>query len=169
MSKTKPEVRWKIAVGRGRTGANKETDCIRCLGCEAICSFNKERAVNPTTSRIRVEPRELEWIEGKSNRIVTHRICQQCPGTTPCMKACPVEGAIAKDAQWGTVLIDDVRCTRCKECVKACPFEAVWYDERNDRIIKCDLCAGRPECVEWCPVGVLQLKELKGKEANRGE
>lgn len=169
MAKPKSEVRWKIVVERGRTGANKETECIRCMGCEAICSFMKERMVNPAVSRIRVEPKELEWIEGKTNRLVVHRICQQCPGTTPCMKACPVEGAIVKDPQRGTVLIVDSKCTRCQMCVKACPFGAVWYDEKGDRMLKCDQCDGKPECVRWCPVGVLKFKEVKGKEAEHVE
>lgn len=146
-----------IAVVRGKTGAGKETDCVRCMGCEAICSFTKERKVNPVLSRIKIEPKELEWIEGKSNRIVNHKICRQCPGIAPCMKACPVEGAIIRDMEWGTVLMEDSKCTRCQECVRACPFGAIWYDERNDRIIKCDLCGGKPQCVEWCPVSVLKF------------
>jgi Fe-S-cluster-containing dehydrogenase component len=167
MSRTKVESRWKIAVVRGKTGAGIETNCTRCMGCEAICSFMRKREVNPEISRIKVEPRELEWIEGKSNRIITHKICQQCPGITPCMKACPVEGAIKRDMEWGMVLIDDSICTRCQECVKACPFGAVWYDKQNDAIIKCDLCGGKPQCVEWCPVGVLKLVKA-GKEVKRG-
>lgn len=154
---------------KGKDRAGKETECIRCIGCEAICSFMKERMVNPAVSRIRVEPQELEWIERKTNRIVTHKVCQHCSGITPCMKACPVEGAIVKDTEWGTVLIDDTKCNRCQECVKACPFKAVWYDERNNRMIKCDLCGGKPQCVEWCPVGVLRFVKASSKEVDRGE
>jgi Fe-S-cluster-containing dehydrogenase component len=64
-----------ISVVRGRTGAGKETDCMRCMGCEAICSFVKEGEVNLELSRIKIEPNELEWMEGRSSKIVTHRIC----------------------------------------------------------------------------------------------
>jgi Fe-S-cluster-containing dehydrogenase component len=163
-----PKSRWRITVGRGKTRGGKETDCIRCMGCEAICSFMKEREVNPEISRIKVVPKEIEWLEGKSNRIVTHIVCQQCPGVAPCMKACPLEDVILRNNEWGTVLIDDVKCIGCQECVKACPFGAIWYDERKDRIIKCDICGGKPQCVEWCPVEVLKLTEVDQGE-NHGE
>jgi len=153
--------RFKIAVVRGKTGADRETDCIRCMGCEVICSFAKEHEVNPEMSRIRVVPKELEWIEGASSKIVTHQVCQQCPGTAPCLKACPVEGAINRDSGRGTVLIDDTRCTRCQECVRACPFHAIWYHKEKHRILKCDLCGGEPECVRWCPVDVLRLVKIQ--------
>jgi Fe-S-cluster-containing hydrogenase component 2 len=73
------------------------------------------------------------------------------------MKACPVEGAIKRDNELGTILIDDSRCSRCGECVNACPFKAIWYDQQNDKIIKCDLCGGEPQCIEWCPVSVLEF------------
>jgi Fe-S-cluster-containing hydrogenase component 2 len=121
----------------------------------------KEKEVNPAVSRIRIESKALEWMKGKSKRIVTYKICQQCPGTAPCMKACPVDGAISRDSKWGTVLIDDSKCTACQECVKACPFKAVWYDKRMDRIIKCDICDGKPQCVKWCPTKAIKLVNLE--------
>jgi len=160
LSDSNPHARWVINVVRGKTGSGKETDCIRCMGCEAICSFSKEHEVNPELSRIKVEPRELEWIEGKSTKIVTHKICHQCPGITPCMKACPVSDAIRRDSHLGTVLINDSNCTRCGLCIDACPFGAISYDKRNNRIIKCDLCSGDPQCVKWCSVNVLRLERI---------
>ena len=150
-----------ITAERGKTRAGKETNCMRCMSCEAICSFVKERKVNPELSRIKIYPKELEWVERKSTRIVTIRICQQCPGIAPCMKACPVKGAIKRDIEWGTVLVDESKCTGCQECIKACPFWAIWYDKRNNKIIKCDLCGGEPQCVEWCPVGVLKFVKVE--------
>jgi Fe-S-cluster-containing dehydrogenase component len=155
------EMGWKIKVVRGKTKGEKETDCIRCRGCEAICSFTKEREINPATSRIRVEPRELEWIDKTSDQIVDLKICQQCSGETPCMKACPIDGAIIRDRKGGVVLIDDLKCIRCLKCINACPFQAIWYNTRTKKIIKCDLCGGTPQCVEWCPITVLKLVEFE--------
>jgi carbon-monoxide dehydrogenase iron sulfur subunit len=152
-----------ISVVRGRTGAGKETDCMRCMGCEAICSFVKEGEVNLELSRIKIEPNELEWMEGRSSKIVTHRICHQCPGVSPCMKVCPVPYAIIRDSELGTVLIDDSKCTRCQLCIKACPFKAIWYDKRHDKVIKCDLCGGDPQCVKWCSVNVLHLEKIRSE------
>jgi Fe-S-cluster-containing dehydrogenase component len=164
MPSDKQSSRWRIKVIKGKTGAGKETECVRCMACEVICSFMKERQVNPEMSRIRVVPTELEWIEGESDGIVSHNVCHQCPGITPCMKACPVEGAIFKEPNWGTVLIDNTKCDRCKACIDACPFGSMWFNEEKDEVLKCDLCGGEPACADWCPVGVLKLAEItKGK------
>lgn len=147
----------RIEVGKGRTGSGAETECIRCMSCEAICSFSKERMVNPILSRIRIETKELEWIEGKSKRLVEATVCHQCWPTAECLEACPVEGAMLRDPEHGAVMINETECIRCGQCVDACPFGALWYIKELDRVIKCDLCQGAPRCVEWCPVGVLKL------------
>jgi Fe-S-cluster-containing dehydrogenase component len=82
------------------------------------------------------------------------------------MKACPVEGAIFRDQRSGTVLIDQIKCTRCKECIDACPFDAMWFNENKNEVIKCDLCGGEPACTEWCPVGVLNLVDIVKEKGN---
>ena len=46
------------------------TDCTRCRGCEIICSFYREKVINPRFSRIRISTNEIEWIEGKTEKIV---------------------------------------------------------------------------------------------------
>jgi Fe-S-cluster-containing dehydrogenase component len=157
----KPAERWRVVGGKGMTGAGKETDCIRCMTCEVICSFTKEGRVNLEASRIKVEPNEIAWMQGKTDRIVVLRICEQCPGIAPCMRACPIDDAIMRDDKWGTVLINHEKCILCVECVNACPSEALWFDETNKMILKCDLCSGSPRCVEWCPVKVLRFLNTK--------
>jgi Fe-S-cluster-containing hydrogenase component 2 len=42
-------------------------------------------------------------------------------------------------------------------CALACPFGAVAYETLRNRILKCDLCDGAPECVAFCPVGALEF------------
>jgi Fe-S-cluster-containing hydrogenase component 2 len=42
-------------------------------------------------------------------------------------------------------------------CTLACPFGAVTYETSRNRILKCDLCDGAPECVAFCPVDALEF------------
>lgn len=151
---------WMVSPGPGRTGAGMLTDCIRCRSCEAACSFWKEGKVNPALSRIRVFPKELEWIMGESANIVEVKVCRQCPGIPPCVLACPVD-AIERSPKTGAVIIDDEKCIRCGRCVEECPYDAIWYNKATNKILKCDLCGGQPKCVEWCPVNVLKYVKIK--------
>ena len=41
-------------------------------------------------------------------------------------------------------------------CIKACPYDGVWYNKAADKIVRCDLCGGDPKCVTWCPPQVLK-------------
>lgn len=151
---------WAIIPRLGTTGAGMKTPCIKCRSCEAACSFYKEGKLNPKMSRIRVYSKELEWIEGTADTIVEPTVCKQCPGTPPCALICPVN-AIDRDLKTGAVVIDDEKCTRCRLCINACPYDAIWFNKSEKRILKCDLCGGEPKCVEWCPVGVLKYIKIK--------
>jgi carbon-monoxide dehydrogenase iron sulfur subunit len=58
------------------------------------------------------------------------------------------------------VIILDEECNRCGACAASCTYDAIFYNEAQDRYIKCDLCAGReagPLCVQLCPVEALTL------------
>ena len=134
------------------------TDCTRCRSCEVICSFYHEKMINPELSRIRISTNEIEWIEEKKDKIVERKICRQCPDNPECMISCPVEGALYRDLESGAVIVNDELCIRCKSCVNACPYGAIWHNEKADKILKCDLCGGKPRCVSWCPVECLKLE-----------
>ena len=47
-------------------------------------------------------------------------------------------------------------CTLCTACEKACPIGAI--DIFNDFVYVCDLCGGKPRCVEACTEGVLSFE-----------
>lgn len=151
----------RIEPTLGKTGGGFTTDCTKCISCVIACSFFREGKVNPKLSRIRLRSHELEWVKGKSDQIIERKICKQCPGTSPCMLACPVE-AITRDPKTEAVVIDDEKCTRCKKCIEVCPFDAIWFNKEVNKILKCDLCGGDPQCVEWCPINALKYVKLKG-------
>ena len=75
-------------------------------------------------------------------------ICRHCKNP-PCLSACPVVGAMVEDEKTGVVVIDELKCIGCLNCVEACPFGAIFVGP-NREILKCDLCGGDPECVKYC-------------------
>jgi Fe-S-cluster-containing dehydrogenase component len=76
------------------------------------------------------------------------------------MLACPVEGALYRNLETGVVMVNFELCVRCKSCIEACPYDAIWYNEAADKILKCDTCGGKPKCVMWCPVECLKLERI---------
>jgi len=155
-------VEWENGTPKaGKTKMPKfTTGCTRCKACEVICAMSREKASSPGLSRIRIVTNEIEWIEGKTDTIVETKICRQCPGVPACILACPKEGAIYRNPETGVVLVNFDLCIRCKQCVKACPYDAIWYNKEVDKILKCDTCNGKPKCVSWCPVECIKLEKI---------
>ncbi len=154
---------FKISLTRGQVPINGfPTDCVVCESCMNFCSHAHEGSAVPALSRIVIDPTEYEWMmHEKKLSTVKRTVCQQCPGVAPCMAACNVPGAMYRDKKTGAVIIEDDTCTNCRACENVCPYEAVWFVEAMDKMIKCDLCGGKPECVEICPVGVLQYEKIR--------
>lgn len=101
--------------------------------------------------------------EGFPNR------CRHCD-PAPCLLAC-LPGAIFRDEELDTVLIDPDKCINCASCAMACPFGVIRYHEDCHAppgkvvAVKCDNCFERqekgliPACVEVCKVNALTFEE----------
>lgn len=72
----------------------------------------------------------------------------------------------------GSVVIDDGICIGCRSCTVACPLGVITPDQREQIMIKCDLCKSLEElaCVKACPTNALVygefsqiIKERRGK------
>lgn len=127
--------------------------CRDCQACTLGCSLHHEGECNLGLARLAVSKDMAKY---EFNIL----ICQHCD-SPDCIAACPTEGAMLIDGRGVVIIVDDV-CLRCGACVAACPYDAIFYNEAEDRYLKCDLCAGREEgplCVELCPVGALTLSE----------
>ena len=67
----------------------------------------------------------------------------------------------------GLVLIDEELCIGCKECLEACPFGAMQYNDDQETAVKCDLCIDRlennqtPACFSVCPTRCISWGETK--------
>lgn len=122
--------------------------CTGCRICEMICSIKHSGKINTNRSRIRIES---VWPEQEKIHV-----CRQCK-EAPCIKACPV-GALTKDKD-GVIRVNRDKCTLCKACVKACPFDAIFVG-MEDEILICDTCDGAYECISWCPNNAISKEDL---------
>jgi len=43
----------------------------------------------------------------------------------------------------GIVLVDEERCTGCQDCIEACPLQVMQFDSEKNVAGKCDLCVDR--------------------------
>nr|MDO8079717.1 glutamate synthase-related protein [Candidatus Freyarchaeota archaeon] len=59
-----------------------------------------------------------------------------------------------------SVVIDSDKCEKCKRCTVNCSFEALSYDEREDRIVAKDQkCVACLRCASKCPNGAITIKK----------
>jgi len=149
--------------------------CQGCLSCMLACSLVHEGTENLSLSRIQI----LQNSFAKFPDDLTMAQCRQCVEPA-CVEACP-EKALFVDKKNGNIRTVDVKkCTGCKACIQACPYEpgrALWNPDKK-HALKCDLCSGAPfwsqkggvkgkqACVEVCPLNAIQftkkIPEQKG-------
>ena len=138
-------------------------DCMGCHGCEVACKQEHGLGVGPRLVRVLEDSPDF-----------TPVYCHHC-ANAPCKNACPVD-AISRNPN-GIVLIDKEICIGCKECMEACPFGAMQFDDDNDVAEKCDLCIDRleqgkaPACSAVCATQCIfwgDTKQLSERLADRG-
>lgn len=132
--------------------------CTGCRLCEIVCSVRHNGVCNPVLSRIHI----IKW-ENEGFYLPMH--CQQCK-EAPCMAICP-KGAIYRDDELGSVMINYDLCIGCKMCVSACPFGAMGFDAQRGRVFKCDLCDGDPQCVRFCDMKAVDYMETSKLQSRR--
>ncbi len=135
----------------------KAENCTGCRMCELACSSSKEGIFIPDHSRIKVVTKELE---GWSRPVV----CLQCDDAM-CLKACSVDVIYKSETPEGDpiIAIDNEKCIGCHQCIAACPFGAIDFFEET-KVIKCDLCGGKPKCVDFCFYKCISFNELSNDE-----
>lgn len=139
-------------------------DLSRCVGCGAcVVACMDQNDIYPESGQPAL--RRIYQIENSSfpNAAIQYISsgCRHCEDS-PCIIGCPT-GAIYKNYETGSVLVDTDLCIGCHSCALACPFGVPRYD-RNDKLNKCDLCSVRvgnglrPACVKVCPTEALLYK-----------
>jgi anaerobic carbon-monoxide dehydrogenase iron sulfur subunit len=128
--------------------------CRDCQACTLACSLYHEGECGPSLARLRV-------LKDMANYRFNIVVCRQCD-EPDCMDACPNE-ALRLD-RWGIPVIFQEDCLFCGECQAACPYNALFYDVRSGRYLKCDMCAGRdegPVCAQVCPVAAITVEVVE--------
>ena len=154
--------------------------CVGCYCCQIACKdehvdndWSPYAKPQPDTGHFWLKINELE--RGTTPKVkVTYipYLCMHCDNP-PCIPACPVR-AITKRPD-GIVLINPDKCDGCVAresgplCIKACPYDVIYFNNQLKIAQKCTLCAHIldgvdplvtvPRCVEVCPHNVIMFGE----------
>ena len=116
--------------------------CTGCKKCEVSCAFFHSGKVSNLLARIKVLNLYETGIDGPV-------VCIQCEEKY-CLD-CPEEAL--SSGSLGQIVVSPTVCNLCGICEKACPIGAI---EIFDEIVYvCDLCGGKPKCVEACTEGAI--------------
>jgi len=147
------------------------TKCNGCCNCQVACK--DEHVGNDWSPYAKPQPLSGQFWT-KVNEIVRgtvpkvkiaymHDICQHCDDA-PCISACR-QKAIGKRED-GIVLIDPNACRGDKNCMEACLYDAIYFNDDLNIAQKCTFCAHlldkgwkAPRCVDVCPTEALIFGE----------
>ncbi|WP_165050955.1 MULTISPECIES: 4Fe-4S dicluster domain-containing protein [unclassified Adlercreutzia] len=120
--------------------------CVGCYACQIGCK--DEHCTNEWMPYARQQPetgqfwmRVDEFERGARPHVKVTYLpvpCQHCENPA-CVAAC-ADGALSKRED-GLVLLDPARCTGCGDCVGACPYGAVYFNDGLGIAQKCTGCA----------------------------
>lgn len=126
--------------------------CVGCTACVIACIT--ENDVAPGFARDWVDT-EVSGSFPDLHMTIHSERCNHCENP-PCVHACPTGASYIGPG--GTVLVDSRKCTGCKACIAACPYEARFVDPRTGTVDKCTFCVHRIEngipttaCQDVCP------------------
>lgn len=141
--------------------------CNGCYNCQLACKdehadndWRPYAAPQPETGHFWAKLHE--HIGGTIPKVKMHyepRLCNHCDNPT-CVAACKFGAYYRRED--GLLILDPEKCTGCRECEKACPYDAIYFNEDAKICQKCTGCAHLldnghklPRCVDACPTDAL--------------
>ncbi len=143
-------------------------DTRRCVGCNAcVLACKSENDVPEGYCRDWI----VEEVRGSFPNLtaeIRSERCNHC-SNAPCVTNCPTGASHIADG--GIVLVNDEKCTGCKACMAACPYDAR-YVHPEGYVDKCTFCIHRvkdgkdPACVSICPTSTLHFGDLNDSQSD---
>lgn len=142
--------------------------CIGCRGgCQVACKTEHGIALGPSRSKL--------YTMGPTGTFPDLQMyflpvmCQQCENPT-CVQVCPT-GACYKDEADGVIKINRDSCIGCQSCKRACPYDAIFFNQELRVSDKCNVCAERreqgeePACVRNCSGKALMFGDINDPDS----
>ncbi len=136
------------------------TTCVGCMDCVVACK---------TENRV-PEGYNRDWIAYDTggtyptlNMEIRSERCNHCDNP-PCVYCCPCGASHIHD-RGGVILVHHEKCSGCKACIAACPYDARFIHPEG-YADKCTLCIHRveqgldPACVAVCPTRCMVFGDL---------
>lgn len=117
--------------------------CTNCRLCMLACTT----AHQPDYQSVKLA--RLHIVDSWPDR-QTIEVCIACKDKS-CIAACPEDALHWADH----VVFNEDRCSRCGECVTACPVNGVQLHPTSGYPLICDTCDSEFSCVQTCPTGAL--------------
>jgi formate dehydrogenase iron-sulfur subunit len=95
-------------------------------------------------------------------------VCKHCQHAS-CAEVCPTHAIIR--TEFDTVFIQQDVCNGCRNCISACPYGVIGFDQHTGTARKCTLCYDRlqngltPACAKVCPTQSIQFGNLVDLQA----
>jgi molybdopterin-containing oxidoreductase family iron-sulfur binding subunit len=106
-------------------------DLNRCVACRACVLACKNENKTPPGVNYDIFIEEETGTYPKVRSLAFTRPCMHC-SKPPCTKVCPRDATTSRPD--GIVVVDYEKCIGCGRCVRACPYEARYFD-RGDNYI----------------------------------
>lgn len=162
--------------------------CVGCHACTVACKSENNNcgtwnnipdhmSFNKVTTKESVDDSRYPY--PNFERYFVPMACMHCEKPA-CVAACPGETkdaqgrkAVYKRPEDGIVVVDQSRCTGCKNCYYACTYGNMQFDKDNNVAAKCTLCMHRkeanadytPACVDTCIAKARTFGDLAALEA----